>query len=157
MSEVIAEAYYPLPINELLPQSWTACFIGAAIEDIRSGFPSGAHNNESDGIAHLRPMNVSREGDIDISVLKFVSPEVSPLRVSAGDVLFNNTNSPELIGKTAVIPPAAAQMAFSNHMTRLSPPKGLNPSFVAYQLHFLWMSGYFRYRCTNHVNQASIS
>ncbi len=28
---------------------------------------------------------------------------------------------------------------------------------MAYQLHFLWMSGYFKHRCVKHVNQASIS
>ncbi len=35
--------------------------------------------------------------------------------------------------------------------------KGVSGSFIAKQLHFLWMSGYMRRRCTNHVNQASIS
>jgi hypothetical protein len=42
-------------------------------------------------------------------------------------------------------------------MTRLRAPNGINARFVAYQLHFLWMMGYFQHRCTHHVNQASVS
>ncbi|MHB9081780.1 MAG: restriction endonuclease subunit S [Pirellulaceae bacterium] len=61
-----------------------------------------------------------------------------------------------MIGKTTVIP-IDDPLAYSNHMTRIRLEQGMNPSFVAKQLHFLWMSGYFRHRCNNHVNQASIA
>jgi type I restriction enzyme S subunit len=157
MSEFKDDPFYPVKLSEL-PSTWAACYIGSVIPDVQSGFPCGTHNREIEGIPHLRPMNISRDGNLDLADVKYVSPDVSALRVSAGDVLFNNTNSPELIGKTAVIPKAATQeMAFSNHMTRLRPPDGIGASFAAYQLHYLWMSGYFRHRCTNHVNQASLS
>ena len=157
MREFKDDPFYPVKLSEL-PSTWTACYIGSVIPDVQSGFPCGTHNRELEGIPHLRPMNVSRDGNLDLADVKYVSPNVSALRVLAGDVLFNNTNSPELIGKTAVIPKTATQeMAFSNHMTRLRPPDGIGASFAAYQLHYLWMSGYFRHRCTNHVNQASIS
>jgi type I restriction enzyme S subunit len=157
MSDVIANEFYPIKIDAL-PGSWASSSVGSAIHDVQSGFPCGAHHREAEGVPHLRPMNISREGDLDLSDLKYVSPDVSPLRIENGDVLFNNTNSPELIGKTTIIPESAPQeLAFSNHMTRLKPPKGINSKFAAYQLHFLWMSGYFRHRCTHHVNQASLS
>jgi type I restriction enzyme S subunit len=99
-------------------------------------------------------MNIDREGRLDLSVVKYV-PEQNNLRVRPGDVLFNNTNSPELVGKTTFIP-GGNEYAFSNHMTRLRPPANVSARFVAYQLHFLWVTGYFRHRCTHHVNQASI-
>jgi len=100
-------------------------------------------------------MNIDRKGRFDLSVVKSVDGDI-PKRLAKGDVLFNNTNSPELIGKTTVIP-IDDQLAYSNHMTRIRLEPGMNPSFVAKQLHFLWMSGYFRHRCKNHVNQASIA
>jgi type I restriction enzyme, S subunit len=156
MSGVTVDERYPISTGNL-PQSWAVCMIGDAIGDVQSGFASGVHNTEREGVPHLRPMNVSREGEVDLFEIKYVAPDVNPLRLSAGDILFNNTNSPELIGKTAAIPPSVQEMAFSNHMTRLRPPVGLNPRFVARQLHYLWMSGYFKYRCANHVNQASLS
>ncbi|QNI31584.1 hypothetical protein H7849_21330 [Alloacidobacterium dinghuense] len=152
----VIKDFYPLNLDEL-PLGWEAVIVGQAIPDIQSGFPSGIHNKEGLGIPHLRPMNVSRDGDLDLGDVKYVPPTAGDSRVIKGDVLFNNTNSPELIGKTTYIRTPIPETTFSNHMTRLRPPSGIHPGFVAYQLHFLWMKGYFRHRCTNHVNQASIS
>ena len=50
-----------------------------------------------------------------------------------------------------------AALAFSNHMTRITPEAGVDFVFLANQLHFLWSRGYFKHRCVNHVNQASFS
>jgi type I restriction enzyme S subunit len=100
-------------------------------------------------------MNIDRQGRIDLSVVKYVPPN-DGARLRKGDVLFNNTNSAKLIGKTTAIE-RDEDWAFSNHMTRLRPGCGISSKFMAFQLHFLWMTGYFLHRCTHHVNQASIS
>ena len=100
-------------------------------------------------------MNIDRLGQIDLSLVKFISRKDGP-RLRKDDVLFNNTNSPQLIGKTAWIG-QDADWAFSNHMTRLRTPDALVSKFVAHQLHYLWMTGYFLRRCVKHVNQASVS
>ena len=146
--------YYPIVV-ESLPDSWIAVPVREAIYDVQPGFASGKHNREGVGIPHLRPMNVDRTGQIEMSMVKYVSTTGGP-RLRANDVLFNNTNSPQLVGKTACIGIADGQ-AFSNHMTRLRMAPGIDPRFVATQLHYLWMSGYFLHRCLKHVNQASIS
>ncbi|MFJ6481523.1 restriction endonuclease subunit S [Streptomyces sp. NPDC091682] len=100
-------------------------------------------------------MNVTRQGTLDLADARHVDDE-SERRVKEGDVLFNNTNSPALVGKTAVV--AGLQpLAYSNHMTRLRPPHGISPKFLAIQLHWLWMSGYFQRVLNNHVNQASVA
>jgi restriction endonuclease S subunit len=154
MSAVDPGLHYPIDLTAL-PKNWEACYIGDRISDIQPGFASGVHNQEGKGVAHLRPMNVDRQGSIDLSLVKSV-PDTGGPRLREGDVLFNNTNSPELIGKTAAIS-GSEDWAFSNHMTRLRPPPTILGKFVAHQLHFVWMSGYFRHRCVKHVNQASIS
>jgi len=148
------EQHYPLKLDNV-PVGWAATAVGDVMEEINPGFPSGRHNQEGIGVAHLRPMNIDREGRIDLSVLKYV-PTNDGARLKKGDVLFNNTNSAELIGKTAAIE-RDEDWAFSNHMTRLRPGPGISSKFVAFQLHFLWMTGYFLHHCTHHVNQASIS
>ncbi len=154
MKRFTTDAYYPIDLDGL-PASWEVAHVGDVIYDVQPGFASGRHNEEGIGVPHLRPMNVDRRGCVDLAVLKYVPVRDGP-RVRRGDVLFNNTNSPELVGKTAHID-IDAECAFSNHMTRLRPPDGLVPKFVAYQLHYLWMAGYFLHRCVKHVNQASIS
>lgn len=154
MSESLNYEHYPFDPQQL-PCGWAVTSINSVATDIESGFPSGEHNEEGRGVPHLRPMNIDRQGRIDLTKLKFVDIP-SPKTVRHGDVLFNNTNSPELIGKTSVIN-SEAQLAFSNHMTRIEVNSNADPRFVAAQLHFLWMTGYFKHRCVNHVNQASIS
>lgn len=148
------EPYYPIAVDRL-PPTWELVWVGDVVRDIQPGFASGQHNQEGRGVPHLRPMNIDRDGNLNTSVLKFVE-DASGNRVMQGDVLFNNTNSPELVGKTTYID-RAIEWAFSNHMTRLRPAVGLHPGFIAHQLHYLWRTGYFRYRCTHHVNQASVA
>src|SRR2546421_4147747 len=77
--------------NEL-PADWAAVPLRAGlITDIQTGFACGAHNRMGDGIAHLRPMNVSTEGRIDLSVLKSVPEKEAGKKerlLQQGDVLF---------------------------------------------------------------------
>lgn len=157
MNDFNDEALQNFPfVNRTAPLNWKLVALSDISSDISPGFASGKHNSEGSGIPHLRPMNIDRDGKIDLSTIKSVV-ESKDIQLEQGDVLFNNTNSAELIGKTAVVSTRESGFAFSNHMTRVRPEIGVNPVFVARQLHFLWMSGYMRHRCTNHVNQASIS
>jgi len=157
MSDFSDDALQSYPLAKVtLPENWKIVSLGEISADISPGFASGGHNSSGSGIPHLRPMNVDRDGQVDLGVVKSVA-ESKGVELKSGDVLFNNTNSAELIGKTAVVSNREAGFAFSNHMTRLRTETGIASAFVARQLHFLWMSGYMKYRCTNHVNQASIS
>ena len=145
------------PLNlDTPPASWTVVSLNQISLLVQPGFASGKHNLEGIGVPHLRPMNVDREGKIDLAVVKSVVGE-SNIQLEIGDILFNNTNSSELVGKTALISSREYGFAFSNHMTQVRLIDGLCASFIAKQIHFLWMSGYLKYRCTHHVNQASIS
>ena len=103
-------------------------------------------------------MNVSTDGRIDRTTVKFVAADVGrpSIRLRAGDVLFNNTNSPELVGKTAHFE-GDDQPAFSNHMTRLRIDRAqAEPGYIAIRLHHAWREGWFAAHCNNHVSQASI-
>lgn len=157
MTEFSDEALQNYPFADVvLPQNWERVSLGEISKDVTSGFSSGVYNSDGSGVPHLRPMNVDRDGQIDLSVVKSVA-ESNSVELKSGDVLFNNTNSAELVGKTAAVSRRETGFAFSNHMTRLRPESSIASIFVARQLHFLWMSGYMKHRCTNHVNQASIS
>ena len=139
-----------------LPDGWTWVTIGEIATNINPGFPSGRHNQEKLGVPHIRPMNISREGDIDLSVVKYVEA-VDYLPLLQGDVLFNNTNSPELVGKTTYIR-QDTNWAYSNHMTRIRLDRATAyPAWVANALHYLFLDGYFKQNCRHHVNQASVS
>ena len=155
MSTLQTGVHYPISIKAL-PTSWEAGYVGDFALEIQPGFASGKHNKEGRGIPHLRPFNINRLGKLDLATIKYVARDSDAKRLHSGDVLFNNTNSPELIGKTSVVA-AAGEWGFSNHMTRIVFSDDVSPRFAAYQLHYLWMSGYFLYNCVRHVNQASVS
>lgn len=148
-------SHYPLSLDGL-PNGWRCGYVGDFSSRIEPGFASGEHNKDGSGVPHLRPMNIDRDGRVDLTVVKYVAAEKDARRLMMGDVLFNNTNSPELVGKTAVVN-ATGDFAFSNHMTRIRFHGDVLPKFAALQLHFLWMRGYFKYNCVKHVNQASVS
>ena len=146
-----------LPVDlEATPASWTTAPLGDVATDIQTGFASGKHNRDGTGLPHLRPMNISPDGEIDLSDARYVTPDRGEQRLVRGDVLFNNTNSPVWVGKTALIE-SDDELAFSNHMTRLRFASGVRAPFVAHQLHFYCRAGYFQHQCKKHVNQASIS
>jgi len=114
-----------------LPEGWLrACLADGIVVDVQPGFACGVNNRAGDGVAQLRPMNVSKEGGIALADVKYV-PRHEVGRderwLRRGDVLFNNTNSPELVGKTACYD-LPEPRAFSNHMTRLRcDPDALDP------------------------------
>src|SRR5258708_17894373 len=105
-----------------LPPNWQMIKLGDLVEEavlfIKSGFPQGVHNEEGRGVPHLRPFNITSDSDIDLSQVKNVEPvaQDSTYWLSLGDVIFNNTNSEELVGKTAYFP-FKGKFVLSNHMT----------------------------------------
>ena len=102
-------------------------------------------------------MNVSRDGLLDLSDLRFIQesyPSEFP-RLGSGDIVFNNTNSTALVGKTALVT-VDKEYSFSNHMTAIRLPKALSAQFFALQLHYFWMTGFYRTVMTQHINQASV-
>jgi len=139
-----------------LPKGWAWTELKEIAIEINSGFPSGRWKRGAEnGVLHLRPMNIDTKGKIELTDVKYVQAEGYDA-LSKGDVIFNNTNSPELLGKTACIR-EDTNWAYSNHMTRIRFfPSLMEPAFIGHYLHFLFRNGYFKTRCVHHVNQASI-
>lgn len=137
-----------------LPKGWIWTALGNLVLEISPGFPSGKWGRDREhGVPHMRPMNIDVSGKLDLTNIKYVHPERNPL--AKGDVLFNNTNSPKLVGKTTYIN-EDTNWAYSNHMTRIRPSHFLDPGYVSHFLHHLYLKGFFLVNCVHHVNQASI-
>lgn len=77
--------------------------------------------------------------------------------LTPGDVLFNNTNSTELVGKTALFQGHDEPLVYSNHFTRLRPVDDrLSPAFLALFLQLKWQDGTFADICNRWVGQSAV-
>jgi type I restriction enzyme S subunit len=132
--------------------------IGELIIADESGFACSKSKLVSAGLPHLRPFNISDAGNLNLGELYQVPIEEAPSRKSSlevGDILFNNTNSAELVGKSAIVgSPMTA--GFSNHLTRIKVDrKRIEPLFFAFWLRRLRATGYFTANATQWVSQAA--
>jgi type I restriction enzyme M protein len=135
--------------------------VGDIAEEIKAGFASGQSSVATEGVPHIRPMNVTERGQFTwegvkrITEAEFAGKEDYALR--PGDILFNNTNSKELVGKTCLIE-ESIRGGFSNHMTRIRvKPHLCVPPFLALLLHNSWQKGEFLERANRWVGQAGIN
>ncbi len=104
--------------------------------------------------------NVSSSGTVDwSSFIRVPRPTRDPdsYQLRAGDVVFNNTNSVELVGKSAIFSGYVEPVAFSNHFTRLRAGAGLLPEYLAFWLLCEWNVGTFAALCNRWIGQAAVS
>jgi len=139
-----------------IPQDWDLRRLGDFIEDFQPGFSSG--QREPDGVKQLRPNNITQDGEFNFdSIVEIPSPvNVTKFQLRTNDVLFNNTNSVPLIGKTAFVD-EDMEFVYSNHMTRIrTKEKELDPQYLQLLLMEFKRWNVFKRICHRHVNQAGI-
>lgn len=135
---------------------WTTAELSDIVGDVRSGFASG--EDIPDGVLQFRMNNVTTEGAINLTKKRRVPIPQSGLEgllLQPGDVLFNATNSPELVGKSAYFPGLDEPATFSNHFVRLR-PGGADGRYVARWLTYEFTRGAFQAITRRWVNQAAI-
>lgn len=142
-----------------LPQTWIRTTVRAVVTDLQPGFAQKPGEESGGTVPQIRTHNVTPDGRISLDNIKHVTPsgrEVGRYSLSIGDVVFNNTNSEEWVGKTAFFD-QEGQFVFSNHMTRLRVRGDLVlPEYLASYLQLLWSMGYSRTRAKRWVSQAGI-
>ena len=85
------------------PKGWEVVTIGDIVTEVRYGTSKPAV--EGGKYPYLRMNNLTVDGHLDLKDLKYIDipdDEMEKCVVRKGDVLFNRTNSIELVGKTAV-------------------------------------------------------
>ncbi len=127
------------------------------VQDIRPGFASG--DNTDDGVVQVRMNNLDTTGNLNWEKVRRVSlknNKSSAYFLKPGDVLFNCTNSPELVGKTALFTGFNEPVVFSNHFLRIrTKPERLFPAYLARWLVAQHPKGIFQLRSNQWVNQAT--
>lgn len=142
-----------------LPDTWRQTTVSAIVKDLQPGFAQKPGEEDEGTTPQIRTHNVTPDGKISIEGIKHITAserELERYSLSVGDVVFNNTNSEEWVGKTAVFD-QEGNYVFSNHMTRLRVREDLVcPEYLATYLQSLWSMGYSKTRAKRWVSQAGI-
>jgi type I restriction enzyme, S subunit len=137
----------------------TVAALADVLADARSGFACG--EDAEDGVFQFRMNNITTEGQIDLTKKRRVPRDtrnISSFLIEPGDVLFNATNSPDLVGKTAYFPGLDEPAVFSNHFLRLRPQAArVSGRYLSRWLNLQFEQGRFRGMCRQWVNQATVS
>lgn len=131
--------------------------LAEVVEDVTNGFACGLRDDS--GVIQLRMNNVNANGSLDWTSITRVPrdyKDLLPYTLRPNDVLFNNTNSAALVGKSALFHGHKEPVVFSNHFTRLrSKSDLLLPQFLAYWLRLQWNARIFERGCNRWIGQAA--
>jgi type I restriction enzyme S subunit len=139
------------------PKGWPVLSIGDLLESASYG------TSEKSGAAGefpvLRMNNIMRTGEMDFTDLKFMDLEASQYDrylVRAGDVLFNRTNSADLVGKTGVFR-ESKPMAYAGYLIRLRMTEENHPEFLSAFLNSGYSKRMLRGMCKSIIGMANIN
>lgn len=101
------------------------------------GTSEKADSTKDDGIPILRMNNISYEGELDLKDLKYIKLselEKKKYILKEGDILFNRTNSQELVGKTTIFY-NKEDFVFASYLIRIRVNESeAVPKYVSYYL-----------------------
>jgi type I restriction enzyme S subunit len=138
------------------PLGWPVGKVGDLL--ISANYGSSAKADMEGDIPVLRMNNVTAFGDVDMRDLKYLPKEqVSEKHlVRAGDVLFNRTNSAELVGKTAIYR-LAEEVAYAGYLVRLRVSEENHPEYLAAFLNSRYAKRVLRLMSKSIVGMANIN
>lgn len=132
--------------------------LGELVEEVRYGTSLPATLNGKYG--YLRMNNITEDGKLNIQNLKYIDIPEKDLEkyvVRKGDVLFNRTNSIELVGKTCIYE-LNFDMVIAGYIIRIRTNNNiLNSRYLSEFLNFPSTKKFLRNIAKGAVNQANIN
>lgn len=138
-------------------KNWESKHIKDIVNEVRYGTskPSTDHGEYK----YLRMNNLTYDGRLDLTDIKFISldsVELEKCVVRKGDVLFNRTNSIDLIGKTADFE-FDEDMVIAGYIIRIRLIETIEPKFFSMYMNTDEMKLHLRTIAKGAVNQANIN
>ena len=131
------------------------------ISEIAESFQYGLSrrmNSNGDGMPILR-INSIEDGNIVDTDLKYVEvneEELNKYKVQPDDILFNRTNSYELVGKTGIFK-LSGIFVFASYLIRLRAKDGILPDYLNYFLNSPMGQAEIRRKAKRAVSQANVN
>ena len=138
---------------------WEKKFIKSFVKECDYGLSDKADTDEK-GIPMLRMNNITYKGRIDLSNLKYIGEKKfnnQKYLLKRNDLLFNRTNSPELVGKCAVWP-FDSLFTYAGYLIRLRFQDALaNPFYVSGYLNSSFGKRFLLAKAKSSINMSNIS
>jgi type I restriction enzyme S subunit len=124
-----------------------------------ASYGTSARAESAGAFAVLRMNNITRNGGMDLTDLKFMdlsAKDRDSYTVRSGDVLFNRTNSAELVGKTGIYR-GNDPMAYAGYLVRLRTNKENDPEYLWGFLNSRYAKRILRGMCKSIIGMANIN
>src|SRR4051812_14070608 len=121
--------------EESLPVGWAWATVDEVIELCQYG-SSAKTNEDPSGVPVLRMGNL-QDGVLDLTDLKYLPTnhsEFPNLLLRTGDLLFNRTNSFELVGKSAVYGSLPSPCSYASYLFALRFGPACEPKYLCFYL-----------------------
>jgi type I restriction enzyme, S subunit len=139
-------------------KGWPVGSIRDLIVDAKYGTSQKADVEEG-SYPVLRMGNLTYSGRIDTTDLKYLDlkdNEIEKYTVRRGDILFNRTNSRELVGKTAVVM-ADKVYAYAGYLVRARTNSRANPHYISAFLNSTFGKATLQGMCKSIIGMANIN
>lgn len=116
----------------IIKDDWTTCILDDVISQTQYGL-SKSLTTEPTEFPILRMNNITYNGEIDLNDIKWIKltqKEKTQYKLDKGDILFNRTNSRDLVGKTAVWD-HEEDFYFAGYLVRIKVKETVNPYFIS--------------------------
>jgi type I restriction enzyme S subunit len=146
------------PDTSELPEGWVWATVDQ-ITEVQQYGTSDKANPEPDGVPVLRMGNI-QDGKLDFDDLKYMPkdwPELDKFILEPGDVLFNRTNSAELVGKTAVYREFHPKAVAASYLIRVRVNEAYHPDFLAFYINSSFGRRYIKSVVSQQVGQANVN
>jgi len=118
---------------EELPNTWTWTTLGRVLDVVQYGTSVKADAPPNRGVPILRMGNI-KEGKLGLAAMKYMDPraeDIPKYELKHGDILINRTNSPELVGKSALFD-LEGKYVFASYLIRLRAIGLVSPSYLTF-------------------------
>lgn len=138
------------------PKGWDIGCIGDMLESVKYGSSDKATLEGE--IPILRMNNLTYSGEMNLTDLKYITKVQADEKylVKEGDILFNRTNSKELVGKTAVYN-GPEPMAYAGYLIRGRTKANYTPEYISAFLNSPWGKEKLQSMCKSIVGMANIN
>lgn len=131
LDELVKSTFYKMFGDSVTnPKSFEKGTIRDLVSEVKYGTSSKADENGE--YPYLRMNNITYDGHMDFTDLKFINlteNEREKYIVKKGDILFNRTNSKELVGKTGIYN-ENREMAIAGYLIRTRVNEKANPYYI---------------------------